>query len=136
VTAIGTLEIPAIDLEIDITVSGIGDDGLNVIPDESAGWLSQTQWIYDAEGPVVIGGHSVLIGGDPGVFYDLASVEVWDEIPIEGLDGDVEYIVINIYETNVSDGRPLENRGAPTLELVTCSLDDLNRRLIVEAVRQ
>lgn len=132
-TVIGLLSIPAIDLLVPIVPAPI-IGSLNSISDHEAGWLYQTEWIYDDIGPVTLGGHSDLKGDETGIFARLGELQPFDEITVYGVYGPVVYLVSNVYETNVYDARPLQNRGVPTLELITCTGADLSRRLIVEAV--
>ena len=118
------LTIPA--LEIDTRLSGLRKnlDGSLQVPADPlrAGWYSQGPAPGD-DGPAVIVGHVDSRLG-PGIFAQLDTLTVGDQIDIRRADGSVVTFVVQSMETVAKRDFPTEavyiGDGTTSLRLITC----------------
>jgi len=83
------IEIPTIAVDSDLMALGLQDDGTLEVPPDGfpAGWFTGAPTPGEV-GPAVIVGHIDWVTG-PAVFYELASLQVGDEIRVSRADGSV-----------------------------------------------
>ena len=118
------LTIPA--LEIDTRLSGLRKDldGSLQVPADPlrAGWYSQGPAPGD-DGPAVIVGHVDSRRG-PGIFAQLDTLTVGDQLAVRRADGSVVTFVVQTVETFAKRDFPTEQvyvgDGTTSLRLITC----------------
>jgi hypothetical protein len=83
------IEVPAIGVDSDLMALGLQPDGTLEVPPDGfpAGWFTGAPTPGE-RGPAVIVGHIDWVTG-PGVFYELGSLSVGDEIRVSRADGSV-----------------------------------------------
>ena len=118
------LLIPEIGVDSDLMELGLQADGSLEVPPTGfpAGWFTGAP-MPGATGPAVMAGH-VDWEGEPGVFYDLRSLEPADRITVARADGSsvvfavtsVEQFAKDVFPTDAVYG-DLDHAG---LRLITC----------------
>jgi sortase (surface protein transpeptidase) len=118
------LLIPEIGVDSDLMELGLQADGSLEVPPTGfpAGWFTDAP-MPGAIGPAVMAGH-VDWDGEPGVFYDLRSLEPADEITVTRADGSsvvfavtsVQQFDKDVFPTDAVYG-DLDHAG---LRLITC----------------
>ena len=118
------LSIPALGVDSPVVPVGLEPDGTMEIPGVSeAGWFEPGPRPGAPFGSAVIAAH-VDYGGRPGVFFDLRTLEVGNEITVTDDAGDpLTYLVTERYQVDKQE-LPIDELfrpgGAPTLTLITC----------------
>lgn len=125
-----SVSIPAIDREAPLIRTGMRDDGTLEVPPDADG--SPASW-YDGSptpgevGAAVLLGHVNSLTDDSGVFYDLVSLEVGDEVSVAREDGTTATFEIYRVESFAKSEFPTRDVYYPVpdpeLRLITC--DDL-----------
>lgn len=142
------IDIPALNVHSEVLSEGVSGDGQLQVP-----WdIYDTGW-YNASaqpgqnGAVLIDGHSG-IDGMHGVFYQLGSVVVGDQIIITQGNGQkftykvVKTQIVNSQHVNMQSMVVSINPNVPGLNLITCTgeqipgTDQLNERVQVYAILQ
>ena len=118
------LAIPALGVDSPVVPVGLEPDGTMEIPGVSeAGWFEPGPRPGAPFGSAVIAAH-VDYGGRPGVFFDLRTLEVGNEITVTDDAGDpLTYVVTERFQVDKQE-LPIDELfrpgGAPTLTLITC----------------
>lgn len=118
------IEIPSIDVDAPIDHLGLLDNGEMAVPDS----INETAW-YEPGYKIGEPGNAVIAGHvddtiDPGVFYDLHTLEKGDEIIIHGTDGKI--LTFTVYDKQLydADEAPVDQifgySHRSLLNLITC----------------
>lgn len=118
------LVIPALDIDQGVIDLGVAPDGAMDVPDTA----SEIGWWADGPAPGEAGGSLIAahvnLDGDDGVFSELGSMEVGQEVVVEREDGtSATYQVTSIEQfpkDDFPDARVYTYEGPTRLHLVTC----------------
>ncbi len=137
-----TIAMPAIEADAElITFPFDGQGSWAIDPWEDAvGHLQGTPWISET-GNIVLGGHSEMPNGAPGIFYHLDKLEVGDAIVVTTAFGKQRtFYVEEIFSVQFDDLTVLYPSQGPQLTLLTCDIPSFDpttqfyaERLIVVA---
>lgn len=121
----GHVYIPSLMLDQPLMIVPLGDrawdtSGLSL----GVGWLTDTNWIGDNWGRVVLAGHSY------GVFESLPDLQPGDMVVLWDAQQVVRYEVISAQVVPVTEVVWVLPTTAPTLALITCE-GDTWRRVVV-----
>jgi LPXTG-site transpeptidase (sortase) family protein len=89
---------------------------------------------YDGTAPIghpgnaVLGGHSELVRGTPGVFYKLNQLTPGAEIVVTVDGNELRYTVANVYLVSATDLTPLLPVGHEQITLLTCDMDSYDAK--------
>ncbi|MCH1883877.1 sortase [Agrococcus sp. ARC_14] len=122
-----SVHIPALDRTADLIETGMRDDRrLEVPPDEEgspASWYTGSPTPGE-RGASVLLGHVNSLSDESGVFYDLQSLELGDEVSVTREDGSVATFEIYQVESFAKDEFPTRAVYYPVtgaeLRLITC----------------
>jgi sortase A len=119
------VSIPKIGIESFVEQVGLDEAGKMDVPkkDEDVGWFSLGYKPGD-NGSAVLAGHLDTVKGTPAVFWDLAKLNLGDEIIVTDDKNHTFYYVVTNKTTYVYDQVPLDKifaqTGEPILNLITC----------------
>ena len=122
------LRIPAIDVQSEVTVVGLNQDGTLEVPQpgpdyDKAAWYEGSP-TPGQTGPSVIEGHVDSAANGPSVFYDLGKLQAGDRVEITREDGSVVAFVVDDVRAFPKDDFPTSevygNTEGPELRLITC----------------
>lgn len=120
-TVLGVINIPKINYE------GLVYEGTNLETlDKGIGHFENSSYF---EGNVCLAGHNYT-----GVWKNLYTLQNGDKITYTSFLGTKEYEVNKIVQVNATDWTLLEDTDDNILTLVTCVKNELNLRLIVQAI--
>ena len=138
------LRIPAIKVDANVVVRGIGPDGVMQVPDNAV----DVAW-YDfaahpgSGGNVVFSGHVDFHGVGPAVFWNLGKLKKGDPIEVALADGRTYTYHVTGEATFDANGAPVDQIVGPTpvesVTLITCTgvfnpkTRQYNKRLVVRA---
>lgn len=133
-----TLRIPALRLETNLLGVPLTDDGWDVSwLGDSVGYLNGTAF-PSWQGNSVLTGHVIDARGLPGPFYNLAGLQLGDQIQLDAFGHTYTYLVREVYTVQPDDPRPLAHKSEAWLTLITCKdyeagSDSYRSRTIVQA---
>lgn len=118
------IEIPSIAVDVPVEHLGLLDNGEMAVPDS----INETSW-YEPGYKIGEPGNAVIAGHvddtiDPGVFYELHTLEKDDEIIIHGTDGEI--LTFTVYDKQLydADEAPVDQifgySHRSLLNLITC----------------
>ncbi|MEL6403198.1 MAG: sortase [Chloroflexota bacterium] len=116
------LTIPTLGMSVGVTTFPLDGVSWAIDPWEPiVGHFQGTSWV-NSSGNVVIGGHSEMPDGTPGIFYSLYGLGIGDEIFVQ--DGDLtrRYIVINVRSVDYTDVSVVFPTTFNRLTLITCDI--------------
>lgn len=135
-----TLAIPALGIRAEVVRVGLEDDGAMEVPEDvsTVGWY-ELGVAPGEPGTAVVAGHVDGRTQGRGAFFELARLDLDDEVVLSGEDGaDVTWVVTG-RRSYPKDELPVEELfvlgGAPRLALITCGGDfDRGERSYVDNV--
>lgn len=114
------LVIPSLGIRTAITTLPLDGGSWATDPDEPLpGHLQGTVWLDDV-GNIVLSGHAGLSDGNLGIFHNLDTVELGDDIFLQDVGITKHYVVVSILSVSHHDVRPLFPTDFNQLTLLTC----------------
>lgn len=137
-----SIQIPALGVNAGIREFTLNGTSWNINPWEGGiGHLQGTGW-FDAGGNIALGGHSWMPDLTPGIFANLHTVKVGDEVIIQVDSEERRYTVSNVTSVSMYDLSVLYPVAGEQITLITCDAasfdpnsDMYSRRVIVTAQR-
>jgi len=137
-----TITISALNIARHIKEFYLSDGTWVIDPwEKGIGHLEQTGW-FDNPTNIVLAGHSMMPNGQPGIFANLSSLAVGQEIVLFDGSADRRYQVVDIRVVPLDDVSVVMPTEQERLTLITCDLSSFDeasqsytRRLVVMADR-
>ncbi|MEL6272049.1 MAG: class F sortase, partial [Chloroflexota bacterium] len=134
--------MPSINTVSGISVFPLGERTWDIDPwDYSVGHFQGTPWLTQT-GNIVLGGHSKMPDGRPGIFGGLYGLSIGDPIIVQDSGGGTrEFVVQEIRTVHYRDVSVVQPTGGTRLTLITCDIPSFDTttqlyqdRLVVIAV--
>lgn len=120
------LQIPAVDIEVDVVAVGVDDDGQMEIPvsGQEVGWYRYGAAPGEGQGSAVLASHVDTLAEGRGVLARLTELDAGDLVSVTLADGSVlDYRVTGrrtVAKTDLDTGLLFDRSGPEQLQLVTC----------------